>query len=73
MRSKEVDFAKGSCAYNILLNFWRNQDDYTFRRRSRSVSEEEEEEEEEDGEFDRFSDWTFTVHLQTLSIYLARV
>ena len=35
---------------------------YTFRRRSRSVSEEEEE--EEDGEFDRFSDWTFTVHLQ---------
>ena len=24
----------------------------------------EEEEEEEDGEFDRFSDWTFTVHLQ---------
>ena len=41
MRSKEVDFGKGSCAYNILLNLWRNQDDYTFRRRSRSVSEEE--------------------------------
>ena len=47
MRSKEVDFGKGSCAYNILLNLWRNQDDYTFRRRSRSVSEKEEEEEED--------------------------
>ena len=53
MRSKEVDFGKESCAYNILLNLWRNQDDYAFRRRSKSVSEEEE-----------FSDWTFTVHLQ---------
>ena len=26
--------------------------------------EEGEEEEDDDGEFDRFSDWTFTVHLQ---------
>ena len=30
----------------------------------RFLKEEEEEEEEEDGEFHRFSDWTFTVHLQ---------
>ena len=30
----------------------------------RFLKEEEEEEEEEDGEFDRFLDWTFTVHLQ---------
>ena len=29
-----------------------------FQRRSRSVSK------EEDGEFDRFSDWMFTVNLQ---------
>ena len=28
------------------------------------LKEEEEEEEEDDGEFDQFSDWTLTVHLQ---------
>ena len=73
MRSKEVDFGKGSCAYNILLNLWRNQDDYTFRRRSRSVSEEEEEEEEEDGEFDDSRTGRLRYIYSTLSIYLARV
>ena len=67
MRSKEVDFGKGSCAYNIL---WRNQDDYTFRRRSRSVSEEEE---EEDGEFDDSRTGRLRYIYSTLSIYLARV
>ena len=72
MRSKEVDFGKGSCAYNILLNLWRNQDDYTFRRRSRSVSEEEEEEEEEeDGEFDDSRTGRLRYIYSTLSIYLA--
>ena len=30
---------KDQCAYNILLNLWRNQDHYMFQRRSRSVSE----------------------------------
>ena len=71
MRSKEVDFGKGSCAYNILLNLWRNQDDYTFRRRSRSVSEEEE---EEDGEFDDSRTGRLRYIYSTLSIiYLARV
>ena len=39
MRSKEVDFAKRSCAYNILLNLWRNQDHLVFQGRSRSFSE----------------------------------
>ena len=73
MRSKEVAFGKGSCAYNILLNLWRNQDDYTFRRRSRSVSEEEEEEEEEDGEFDDSRTGRLRYIYSTLSIYLARV
>ena len=74
MRSKEVDFGKGSCAYNILLNLWRNQDDYTFRRRSRSVSEEEEEEEEEEyGEFDDSRTGRLRYIYSTLSIYLARV
>ena len=76
MRSKEVDFGKGSCAYNILLNLWRNQDDYTFRRRSRSVSEEEEEEEEEedgDGEFDDSRTGRLRYIYSILSIYLARV
>ena len=72
MRSKKVDFGKGSCAYNILLNLWRNQDDYTFRRRSRSVSEEEEEEEEE-GEFDDSRTGRLRYIYSTLSIYLARV
>ena len=72
MRSKEVDFGKGSYAYNILLNLWRNQDDYTFRRRSRSVSEEEEEE-EEDGEFDDSRTGRLRYIYSTLSIYLARV
>ena len=72
MRSKEVDFGKGSCAYNILLNLWRNQDDYTFRRRSRSVSEEEEEEEEY-GEFDDSRTGRLRYIYSTLSIYLARV
>ena len=71
MRSKEVDFGKGSCAYNILLDLWRNQDDYTFRRRSRSVSEEEEE--EEDGEFDDSRTGRLRYIYSTLSIYLARV
>ena len=70
MRSKEVDFGKGSCAYNILLNLWRNQDDYTFRRRSRSVSEEEE---EEYGEFDDSRTGRLRYIYSTLSIYLARV
>ena len=61
MRSKEVDFAKGSCAYNILLNLWRNQDHLVFQGRSLGHFLKEE---EEDGEFDRISDWTFVVHLQ---------
>ena len=37
--SKEVDFAKGSCAYKILLNLWQNQDHLVFQGRSRPFSE----------------------------------
>ena len=46
-----------SCSRDALGHFLKEEEE-------EEEKEEEEEEEEEYGEFDRFSDWTFAVHLQ---------